>query len=253
MNTGSPRPTLMTAARVHRFGPPDVIQFDTIDVPVPAENEVLVQVLAAGVGPWDVRIRAGKSAMPQPLPLTPGSDVCGTVVGMGAAVTSFAIGDKVFGVTNAPFTGGYALYAAAVADMLAMKPRVLSAIEAASVPVVAVTAEQMLFDHAQLRSGHSVFMHGGAGKVGAYAVQLARHAGIHVIAGARDKDAAYVLGLGAARAIDLHDGPAIARAICRLDRHRPCRWQSCWNDGCPRAKERWAGPQSRPWFGCGLA
>lgn len=64
MNAGSPRPTLMTAARVHRFGPPDVIQFDTIDVPVPAENEVLVQVLAAGVGPWDAWIRAGKSPVP---------------------------------------------------------------------------------------------------------------------------------------------------------------------------------------------
>jgi NADPH:quinone reductase-like Zn-dependent oxidoreductase len=167
---------------------------------------VLVQVLAAGVGPWDAWVRAGKSAVPQPLPLTPGSDVCGTVVGIGAAVTSFAIGDNVFGVTNARFTGGYAPYAVAVADMLAIKPRVLSAIEAASVPVVAVTAEQMLFDHAQLRSGHSVFVHGGAGNVGAYAVQLARHAGIHVIAGAHDKDAAYVLGLGAARAIDLHGG-----------------------------------------------
>ena len=115
MRTHSRKPTLMTAARVHRFGPPDVIQFETIDVPRPAESEVLVEVLAAGVGPWDAWVRAGKSALPQPLPLTPGSDVCGTVVGVGAAVTSFAAGDIVFGVTNARFIGGYAQYAVAAA------------------------------------------------------------------------------------------------------------------------------------------
>jgi NADPH:quinone reductase-like Zn-dependent oxidoreductase len=141
MRTLSRNPPLMTAARVHRFGPPDVIHFEKIDVPVPAENEVLVQVLlAAGVGPWDAWIRAGKSAVPQPLPLTPGSDVSGTVVGVGTGVRSFAAGDKVFGVTNARFTGGYAQYAVAAADMLAIKPKSLSAIEAASVPVIAATA-----------------------------------------------------------------------------------------------------------------
>jgi NADPH:quinone reductase-like Zn-dependent oxidoreductase len=80
-----------------------------------------------------------------------------TVVGVGTAVTSFAAGDNVFGVTNARFTGGYAQYAvAAAADMLAIKPKSLSAIEAASVPVIAATAEQMLFDHAQLRGGNTV-------------------------------------------------------------------------------------------------
>ena len=206
MRTHSRKPTLMTAARVHRFGPPEVIQFETIDVPVPAENEVLVEVLAAGVGPWDAWVRAGKSALPQPLPLTPGSDVCGTVVGVGAAVTSFAAGDIVFGVTNARFIGGYPQYAVAAADMLAIKPKSLSAIEAASVPVIAATAEQMLFDHAQLRGGQTVFVHGGAGNVGTYAVQLAHYAGIRVMASAHSGDADYVLGRGAERVIDLREG-----------------------------------------------
>lgn len=208
METRSPQLTRMTAARVHRFGPPDVIQLETVGVPVPTESEVLVRVVAAGVGPWDAWVRAGKSAMPLPLPLTLGSDVCGSVVGVGAGVMSLAAGDNVFGVTNARFTGGYAQYATAAADMLAIKPKSLSAVEAASVPVVAVTAEQMLFDHARLGGGQTVFVHGGAGNVGAYAVQLARHAGIRVMASAHNKDAAYVLDLGAERVIDLRDETA---------------------------------------------
>jgi NADPH:quinone reductase-like Zn-dependent oxidoreductase len=131
--------------------------------------------------------------------------VCGIVVSIGAAVTSFAVGDTVFGITNARFTGGYAPYVAAVADMLAIKPKSLSAIEAASVSVVAVTAEQMLFYHAQLGRGHTVFVHGGAGNVGAYAVQLARNAGIRVTASAHGKDFEYLLGLRKERVVDHHD------------------------------------------------
>ena len=112
----------MKACRVHQFGAPDVISFEDIDRPQPGSGEVLVRVAAAGVGPWDGWIRAGKSALPQPLPLTLGSDLSGVVEAIGSDVDAFAIGEAVFGVTNAQFTGAYAEFAIASANMIARKP-----------------------------------------------------------------------------------------------------------------------------------
>ena len=195
-------PRTMMAARVHRFGPPDAIAVEQIEVPQCGDDEVLVRVHAAGVGPWDSWIRAGKSVLPQPLPLTLGSDVCGVVESVGAHVSAFEPGDAVFGVTNPRFTGGYAEYAIASTRMIARKPKALSDIEAASAPVVAVTAWQMLFKHAAASQGQTVFVHGGAGNVGAYAVQLARRGGLRVIASALDGDAGFVRDLGASYVVD---------------------------------------------------
>jgi NADPH:quinone reductase-like Zn-dependent oxidoreductase len=195
-----PTPTYaqtMTAARVHRYGPPTVITVERIDVPEPRDQEVLLRVHAAGVGPWDALVRTGASGLPQSLPLTLGSEVSGVVERVGANVTDFHRGDEVFGATNASFVDGYAEYAVAAVKMITSKPSNLSHIEAASVPVVAVTAWQMLFDHARVSEGQTVFVHGGAGNVGAYAVQLARWRKVHVIASVRGNDADYVRALGA--------------------------------------------------------
>lgn len=192
----------MKACRVHRFGAPDVISYEDIDRPQPAAGEVLVKVAAAGVGPWDGWIRAGKSALPQPLPLTLGSDLSGVVAACGSEVTGLAIGDAVFGVTNAQFTGAYADYAIASAGMIAPKRSSLEDIDAASLPVVAVTAWQALFDQAQLKAGQSVLIHGAAGNVGSFAVQFAREAGLDTIATAMWNDIEYVRGLGARNVID---------------------------------------------------
>jgi len=115
----------MRAARIHSFGSPEVIVLEEMPKPVPAAGEVLVRIKAAGVGPWDGLIRTGKSALPQPLPLTLGSDIAGTVEAMGAGVSGLSVGDAVFGVSNARFTDGYAEYAAASAGMIARKPRKL--------------------------------------------------------------------------------------------------------------------------------
>lgn len=172
----------MKACRVHHFGPPDVILIEEVDRPHPGEGEVLVRIKAAGVGPWDAWIRAGKSVLPQPLPLTLGSDLSGAVEAIGPAVTALKPGTEVFGVTNRQFTGAYAEYAVASAGMIAAKPVRLSDAEAASVPVVAVTAQQALFEQAKLAAGQTVLIHGAAGSVGAYAVQMARLAGLRVIA-----------------------------------------------------------------------
>jgi NADPH:quinone reductase-like Zn-dependent oxidoreductase len=199
-----PADSSMLAWRVHKFGTPDVMIFERVLRPDAGPGEVLVHVHAAGVGPWDGWIRAGKSALPQPLPLTLGSDLSGTVAAVGSGISDFAVGDQVFGVTNTQFLGAYAEYAAASAAMLAKKPHLLSYAEAASVPVVAVTAWQGLFDHARLEAGQTVVVHGAAGNVGAYAVQLARRARLRSIATAGAKDVEYVRSLGADKVLDYH-------------------------------------------------
>ena len=187
----------MKAGRIHSFGPPSVIVIDEIPRAAPEEGELVVRVAAAGVGPWDALIREGKSVVQPSLPIILGSDLAGFVDSVGAGVVQFKPGDEVFGVTNKQFCGGYAEYAVASAQMVAARPRSLSFVEAASVPVVAVTAYQMLFDYAQLRAGQAVLIHGAAGNVGAYAVQLAKQAELRVFATAGPPDLDYVRSLGA--------------------------------------------------------
>ena len=198
----NPIGTSMMAWRVHEFGPPEVMRFECVPQPVPGPGEVLVKVDAAGVGPWDGWIRAGRSALPQPLPLTLGSDLSGEVQSVGMGVSDLCAGDRVYGVTNPRFIGAYAEYALASAAMIARKPTSLSCVEAASVPVIAVTAWQGLFDQARLKAGQTVVIHGAAGNVGAYSVQLARRAGIRSIATAATDEIAFVRDLGADTVVD---------------------------------------------------
>jgi NADPH:quinone reductase-like Zn-dependent oxidoreductase len=191
------------ASRVHSFGPPSVISFEESARPVPAEDEVVVQVAAAGVGPWDAWIREGKSALPQPLPLTLGADLSGKIVELGSKVRGFELGQSVFGVTNPRFVGAYAEYAAASAAMIAPRPVHSSDIEAGGVPVVAVTALQMLFDHGGLTAGQRVLIHGAGGAVGVFAVQLALAAEAQVIGTDLTEGAGYARRLGATQAVDI--------------------------------------------------
>jgi NADPH:quinone reductase-like Zn-dependent oxidoreductase len=191
----------MRAARVLRFGPPSVITNDDLPRPEPALGQLLVQVKAAGVGKWDALIREGKAQL-QPLPLILGSELSGIVEGIGADVSGFKLGDEVYGATNEQFSGAYAEYAVPFAKKMAQKPNTLSFIEAASAPIVTVTAWQMLFDYARVTAGQTVLIHGAAGNVGAYAVQMAKQAGLHVVATAGSADLDYVRGLGAERVVD---------------------------------------------------
>lgn len=192
----------MKAARVLRFGPPSVITIDELPRPEPVAGQLLVRVKAAGVGPWDALVREGKSALHQPLPLILGSELSGIVEAIGTEVSGFKIGDEVYGATNKQFIGAYAEYAVPSAGMMVQKPKTLSFIEAGSTPVVAVTAWQMLFDYARIAAGQTVLIHGAAGNVGAYSVQLAKQAGLHVIATAASADLDYVRDLGAERVVD---------------------------------------------------
>ena len=191
----------MKTARVLRFGPPNVITHEDMPQPQPAAGQLLVRVKAAGVGHWDALIREGEVRL-QPLPLILGSELAGTVAAIGADVAGFNLGDEVYGATNEQFSGAYAEYARASAQRIAPKPKTLSFIEAASAPIVTVTAWQMLSEYADVTAGQTVLIHGAAGNVGAYAVQLAKQAGVHVVATAASADLDYVRGLGAETVVD---------------------------------------------------
>jgi NADPH:quinone reductase-like Zn-dependent oxidoreductase len=195
-------PQTMMAARLNHFGPPEMIAVGSTAVPQPRELEVLVRVCAAGVGPWDALVRTGRSGLAETLPLTLGAEISGVVEKVGANTTGFAPGDEVFGATNPLFVNGYAEYAVVSARMIAKKTAALPHVEAAAMPVVGVMAWQMLFDHAAVCEGQTVVVHGGAGNVGAYAVQLAHARKLRVIATVRNGDANYVRGLGADEVIN---------------------------------------------------
>jgi NADPH:quinone reductase-like Zn-dependent oxidoreductase len=186
---------MMRAIRIHGFGGIDTMRLDEIPRPVPRAGEVLVAVKAAGVGPWDRLMREGRIS--QALPLTLGSDISGTVAALGNGVGAFALGDAVYGATNDQFVGGYAEYALVEAGKVAPKPAALDYVTAAGLPVVAVTAWQMLFEYARIGPGQAILVRGAAGSVGACATQMAKEAGASVYGTARARDIERVRALGA--------------------------------------------------------
>jgi NADPH:quinone reductase-like Zn-dependent oxidoreductase len=218
--------SVVQAIRVHHFDGLDALVAEDVPRPVPGDNEVLLRVKAAGVGPWDAWIRSGRSVVSQPLPLTLGSDVSGIVEQVGAGVPQFNAGDAVFGATNARFTGGYAEYAVASATKLAHMARRMGFIAAASVPVFACTAWQMVFEHGAVDATMRVLVHGGAGNVGANAVQLAKRVAREVVTTALSDDIASVQTLGADQVID-------ARRSCATRTSPPAPGPSCGRAGDP--------------------
>lgn len=196
----------MRAVRIHRFGPPAVLVVEDIQQPVPGPGEVLVRVAATGVGPWDALIREGRSKISPAPPLTLGSDLSGVIEALGPDVADFKRNDEVYGVTNPQFCGANADFAIASANMVAKKPKRLSHLEAASAPVIAVTAWQMLFEHAQVAEQQRVLILGAGGNVGAYAVQLAAMKGLNITAVVGSKDAEYARSLGAESVLDYQSG-----------------------------------------------
>ena len=192
----------MRVAQIKSFGPPNVIEIVDLPKPTPGAGEVVVQTKAVGVAPWDALIRSDTSVTTPQLPLILGSDLSGVVESVGSGIESLRPGDEVYGVTNENFIGAYAEFAVAKAKMLARKPANLNFLEAASAPVVAVTAYQMLFEYAHLQPGQTALIHGAAGNVGAYAVQLAKNAGVKVVATASAKDFDYLRDLQADQLID---------------------------------------------------
>jgi NADPH:quinone reductase-like Zn-dependent oxidoreductase len=190
----------MRAVRFHEYGPPSVLVVDEIDRPEPKAGEVLIQVHAAGVNPIDWKIRAGylQQYMPITLPHTPGLDVSGTVDSVGDDVSDFAAGARVFGRG----AGTYAEYAVAPIATIAHIPKGVSFEQAATLHVGGVTAWLGLFDSAHLEAGQRVLVQGGAGGVGAIAVQLAHWKGAYVIATASTANVEFLRSLGADEVVD---------------------------------------------------
>lgn len=196
----------MKAIRMHTVGGADVLRVDEVPQPQPGANEVLIKVCAAGVNPVDTKIRSGEFRPPHlELPLTLGRDVSGTVAAVGteSAESSVQVGDQVYAYLEA-HSGAYAEYAVATISELAAKPRSLDHVHAAAVPLAATTAWQGLFDQGRLKKGERVLIHGGAGGVGHFAVQFAKHAGATVIVTASEQDEGLLRELGADRVIDYH-------------------------------------------------
>ncbi|WP_440764913.1 NADPH:quinone reductase [Natronorubrum sp. DTA7] len=163
----------MRAVRLHEHGDADVLQVNDVDRPEPADDELLVEVAAAGINPVDTYFRDG-SYEPVSVPFTPGVDLAGVVSETGSAVEGFAEGDRVFGtgIGNGGFQGSYAEYATVPTDRVVHLPDGADLTEAGAAGVAAVTAWRALIDHADLDPAEHCLVHGGSGGVGHAAVQI---------------------------------------------------------------------------------
>jgi NADPH:quinone reductase-like Zn-dependent oxidoreductase len=192
----------MKAVRAHGYGYAGMLSFEDAPLPSPGEGEVLVRVHAASVNPADWKLRA----------IIPGRDVSGVVEAVGPGVTRFAQGDAVFG--NA--VGAYAQYAVANEAELARKPLTVDHIHAAAIPLAALTAWQALFEIAGLKEGRRLLIHGAAGGVGSFAVQLAKWKGARVAGTASSRNQLFLMSLGVDQPID-HFGQRFEDLVGPID------------------------------------
>ncbi len=194
----------MKAIVIHEYGAPEVLKYEDVPRPEPKENQILVRVIAAGVNPVDGMIRSGMFAKYEKdvFPMIPGADIAGVVEKAGSKITKFKAGDPVYAYVSLKNGGGYAEYAVATESKASPKPKLLTYVEAAAVPVVALTAWQALIDTAKLGAGQTVLIHGGSGGVGSFAIQIAKARGAKVIATASTANQDLLKQLGADVAID---------------------------------------------------
>ncbi|KRC65585.1 NADPH:quinone reductase [Aeromicrobium sp. Root236] len=194
----------MKAIRFHEYGDANVLHYEDTDIPVPGAGQVRVRVAGTSFNGVDGNIRAGlmQEPMPLTLPHIPGLDVAGTVDEVGEGVSDLEVGDTVVGFLPFVDDGASAEYVVASADALAHAPTSIPLADAAAFPLVALTARQALFDHADLKAGQRILINGAGGAVGGYAVQLAKAAGAHVIATASPRSAEQVTAQGADELVD---------------------------------------------------
>ena len=205
---GATTVSTMMALRAHARGGPEQLVYEQAPAPVPGPGEALVAVHAAAITfaelTWDLSwtTKDGRDRTP----VIPSHEMSGTVAGIADGVTGVAVGDEVYGLIEFDHDGAAAEYVAVPAADLAAKPRSISHTETATLPLAALTAWQALVDYAGLEPGERVLVHGGAGGVGAFAVQLAAILGAHVTATGRAQDAAFVRSLGAESFVNSADG-----------------------------------------------
>jgi NADPH:quinone reductase-like Zn-dependent oxidoreductase len=197
----------MKAIVVHEYGGPEVLKFEDYPDPVPGPGEVLVRVAAASVNPIDYKRRAGltKDFYPMTFPGLIGVDVAGTVAKLGPGVEGFSVGDQVFAMAD----NTYAELCVVKADVLAKVPKGLDLIEAAALPLVTVTGNQLL-SATGIKAGQTVLVAGAAGNVGRSAVFTAKQRGATVIAGVLQRQVAQAKAVGADQIVATDDDPAIA-------------------------------------------
>ena len=201
LSAQSDKPT-MKAIVIHEYGGPEVLKYEEIPRPEPNDDQLLIRVIAAGVNPVDGMIRSGMFKGNRAFPIILGGDVAGVVEKVGSKITKFKLGDPVFAYVGLDNSGGYAQYALVTEREAAPKPKALTYVEAAAVPIVAITAWQALVDAARLSAGQTVLIHGGSGGVGSFAIQIAKARGAKVIASASTANQDFLKQLGADVAVD---------------------------------------------------
>jgi NADPH2:quinone reductase len=196
----------MRAIYYEVHGDPSVLKLGELPIPEPGPDQVLVQVVAAGVNPIDRRLRAGElqEYITRVFPVVPGGDLAGRIVKLGQNVSSWQTGDEVVGIAFSPTVqhGSYAEFTPVDAIAIARKPENLSFSQAAALPISALTAWQSLVEIGELSAGESVFIQAGAGGVGSFAVPMAKHLGAKVYTTARAHNTDYLLSRGADHVID---------------------------------------------------
>lgn len=191
----------MKAIQYSSFGSSSVLQVKETERPACKSDEVLVKVSAVTVNPFDIKVRKGlmQKQMPVEFPYTPGTDMCGTVVAVGAAVSRVKPGDLVFASAS---NGTYAEYAVSKEKLTALKPKGITAGEAAAFVVPLNTANTLLFDAARIQAGEKLLIHGAAGAVGSIMTQMAKLLGVYVIGTASGEGLGLLKKLGADEVID---------------------------------------------------
>lgn len=211
----------MKAAQLINYGGQDTVKVQDAAEPIAGPGQVLVKVAAAGVNPFDFKVRDGLAKLAEGIefPATLGGDVAGTVTAVGEGVTGFATGAAVYGQASAVGgQGSFAEFVPVKAEQLSPKPESIDFDTAAALPLAAASAYQAIVDEINLQSGQKILIHGGAGGIGNFAVQLAKHLGAYVATTVSAEDIEFVKQLGADEVIDytsqdfstlLHDYDAV--------------------------------------------
>lgn len=204
----------MHAVRLHGYGGPEQLQYESVPEPLPGAGEILVRVAAAALNPVDAKARRGVLSLFLPLrfPAQLGGDLAGTVIALGDGVTQFQVGDRVMGMINPFAEGAYAETVAAPAAAFVKVPDGLDLVQAAALPTGALTGLQLIEDALQPQAGQRVLVTGAAGSVGRTAVYAAAAAGAEVIAGVRAGSRAALADLPLAAVVDMEDAAAVAQA-----------------------------------------
>jgi NADPH:quinone reductase-like Zn-dependent oxidoreductase len=199
MKTGS-------AARIHKYGGPEVVRVEKTSLHAPRAGELLVRIHAAGVNSTDWRIRAGYFQLLKapPLPFTLGGDFSGVVDAAGPGCGAFKVGAAVYGQASvfAGGSGAFAEYAIARAATVALKPRSMSHTEASTLPTAGISALECLTKYLRLSVGQKILINGGGNSIGSIAIQLAKHLGVHVVTTVSAEHIEYVKSLGVDQVIE---------------------------------------------------